>query len=156
MEPALPPRPDLSRFMMSVGFMVAPTRFLDACHERCGDYFTLLPAADRVLVVTADPAAVKQVFTGDPGLLHAGEGNVVLAPILGSASTLLLDGDEHLRHRRLLLPPFHGERMRKYGAVIAEVAERHIASWPRERRFAVLPSMQAITLEVIMRAVFGV
>ena len=152
----LPPRPDLSRFMMSVGFMLTPTRFLDACHERCGDYFTLRPAADRTLVVTVDPAAVKQVFTGDPNLLHAGEGNVVLAPILGSGSTLLLDGAEHLRHRRLLLPPFHGERMRKYGDVMAEVAERHIAAWPRHRRFSVLPSMQAITLEVIMRAVFGV
>jgi cytochrome P450 len=145
----LPPRPDLSRFMMSVGFVLMPTRFLDACHERCGDYFTLRPAADRTLVVTVDPAAVKQVFTGDPNLLHAGEGNVVLAPILGSGSTLLLDGAEHLRHRRLLLPPFHGERMRKYGDVMAEVAERHVAAWPRGRRFAVLPSMQSITLELV-------
>ena len=152
----LPPRPDLSRLMMGVGFMVTPTRFLDACHARCGDWFTLRPARDRVLVVTADPAAVKQVFTGRPDLLHAGEGNVVLAPILGSGSTLLLDGAEHLRHRRLLLPPFHGERMRGYETLMAEVAERHVAAWPRRRRFAVLPSMQSITLEVIMRAVFGV
>ena len=152
---AMPPRPDLSNFMMSVGFMLTPTRFLDDCRERCGDYFTLRPAADRELVITADPAAVKQVFTGDPKLLYAGEGNITLAPILGSASVLLLDGDEHLRQRRLLLPPFHGERMRNYGTLMAEVAERHIADWPRERRFAVLPSMQAITLEIIMRAVFG-
>jgi len=151
----MPPRPDLSNFMMSVGFMLTPTRFLDDCRERCGDYFTLRPAADRELVITADPAAVKQVFTGDPKLLYAGEGNITLAPILGSASVLLLDGDEHLRQRRLLLPPFHGERMRNYGTVMEEVAERHIAGWPRERRFAVLPSMQAITLEIIMRAVFG-
>jgi len=154
-QATLPPRPDLSNFMMSVGFMLTPTRFLDSCRERCGDYFTLRPAADRQLVITADPAAVKQVFTGDPNLLYAGEGNVTLAPILGSASVLLLDGDEHLRQRRLLLPPFHGERMRNYGTVMEEVAERHIAGWPRGRRFAVLPSMQAITLEIIMRAVFG-
>jgi cytochrome P450 len=152
----LPPRPNLSRFMMTAGFMLTPTRFLDSCHERCGDYFTLLPQPDRVLVVTADPEAVKRVFTGDPDLLHAGEGNAVLAPILGAGSVLLLDGPEHLRQRRLLLPPFHGERMRHYGDVMAEVAERHVAAWPRSRRFAVLPSMQAITLEVIMRAVFGV
>jgi cytochrome P450 len=141
--------------MMSAGFVLRPTRFLDACHERCGDYFTLRPAEDRVLVVTADPEAVKRVFTGDPDLLHAGEGNAVLAPILGARSVLLLDGPEHLRQRRLLLPPFHGDRMRHYGEVMAEVAERHMASWPSARRFAVLPSMQAITLEVIMRAVFG-
>lgn len=151
----LPPRPDLSNFMMSMGFMLTPTKFLDDCHERCGDYFTLRPAADRDLVLTADPEAVKRVFTGDPNLLYAGEGNITLAPILGSASVLLLDGEDHLRQRRLLLPPFHGERMRNYGELMEEVAERHIAEWPRDRRFSVLPSMQAITLEIIMRAVFG-
>lgn len=151
----LPPRPDLSNFMMSVGFMLTPTRFLDACHRSCGDYFTLRPAADRELVFTADPEAVRRVFTGDPNLLYAGEGNVTLAPILGSASVLLLDGEDHLRQRRLLLPPFHGDRMRNYGTLMQEVAARHIAEWPRDRRFAVLPSMQAITLEIIMRAVFG-
>ncbi|HLM51411.1 MAG TPA: cytochrome P450 [Solirubrobacteraceae bacterium] len=152
----LPPRPNLSKLDMSFGFLLWPTRFFDACRRDCGDYFTLQPDRDRTLVVTADPVAVKQVFTGDPDLLHAGEGNVVLAPILGPGSTLLLDGAEHLRHRRLLLPPFHGERMRTYGDVMAEVAARHVARWPRGRRFPVLPSMQAITLEVIVRAVFGV
>jgi len=151
----MPPRPDLSRLMMGAGFMLMPTRFLDACQARCGDYFTLRPAPDRELVVTADPDAVKRVFTGDPDLLYAGEGNVTLAPLLGPGSTLLLDGEEHLRHRRLLLPPFHGERMRAYGAMMEEVAERRIAAWPGDREFPVLASMQALTLEVIMRAVFG-
>ena len=130
LPPGLPPRPGLSRFMMSAGFVLTPARFLDQCHEAQGDYFTLLPTKDRVVVVTVDPAAVKQVFTGDPDLLHAGEGNVVLAPILGPRSVLLLDGPEHLRQRKLLLPPFHGERMRHYGTVMREVAERHLAAWP--------------------------
>ena len=152
----LPPRPDLSRFMMTLGFMLTPTRFLDSCQERCGDYFTLRPTADRTIVMTSDPAAVREVFQSRPGLMHAGEGNIVLAPILGAGSTLLLDGAEHMRHRKLLLPPFHGERMRAYGELMAEVAERHVAEWPRGRRFPVLPSMQSITLEIIMRAVFGV
>ena len=151
----MPPRPDLSGFMMNAGFMLTPTRFLDACHRRCGDYFTLRPTPDREVVFTVDPAAVEKVFKGDPNLLYAGEGNVSLAPILGPGSVLLLDGPEHLRHRRLLLPPFHGERMRNYGAVMNEVADRHVAAWPRGERFAVLPSMQSVTLEVIMRAVFG-
>ena len=151
----MPPRPDLSNLMMSVGFMLTPARFLDACRERCGDYFTLRPTPDRELVVTCDPEAVRQIFTGDPDVLYAGEGNITLAPLLGPGSVLLLDGPEHLRHRRLLLPPFHGERMRAYGSMMKEVAERRIAEWPDDRAFAVLPSMQAITLEVIMRAVFG-
>jgi cytochrome P450 len=142
--------------MMAVGFMLHPTRFLESCQERCGDYFTLPPTPDRQVVFTVDPDAVKQIFSGDPELLHAGAANIVLGPILGPGSTLLLDGAEHLRHRRLLLPPFHGERMRQYGEVMTEVAERHIAQWPRDKRFAVLPSMQAITLEIIMRVVFGV
>ena len=151
----LPPRPDLNKAMMSVGFLVTPTKFFDACHERCGDWFTLRPQKDRTLVITVDPAAVRQVFTGDPEVLHAGAGNVVLAPVLGPGSVLLLDGAEHLRHRRMLLPAFHGERMRRYGEVMDAIARRHVAAWPRDRAFAVLPSMQAITLEVILRAVFG-
>jgi cytochrome P450 len=155
-ETRLPPRPDLSRWMMTTGFVLQPTKFFDQCHERMGDYFTLRPAADRLLVVTVDPAAIKQVFTGDPNLLHAGEANVLLAPLLGRRSVLLLDGPEHMRQRKLILPPFHGERMRNYERAMAEAAEWHLAGWPRGRRFPVLGSMQAITLDVIMRVVFGV
>ena len=138
-ETGMPPRPDLSRYMMSVGFIVHPTRFLESCHERCGDYFTLRPAPGREIVFTVDPEAVKQIFTGDPELLHAGKGNVVLSPILGPGSTLLLDGKEHLRHRRLLLPPFHGERMRRYGDVMGDVAatpHRRMATRQGVRRAA--------------------
>ncbi|MBJ7330942.1 MAG: cytochrome P450 [Solirubrobacteraceae bacterium] len=152
----LPPRPDLGRFMMSAGFILRPTRFLDACHETCGDYFTLLPAKDRVIVTTADPAAVKQVFSASDDELRAGEANIILAPILGMRSVLLLDGPEHMRQRKLMLPPFHGERMRAYEEIMREVAQREVATWPRGPRFGALQSMQAITLEVIMRAVFGV
>ncbi len=141
---------------MNVGFLLTPTRFLDACHADCGDFFTLRPARDREIVFTADPAAVRQIFTGDPETLHAGAGNVVLGPILGGGSILLLDGAEHLRHRRLMLPPFHGDRMRAHAETMRDVAERHVAAWPRARAFPVLPSMQAITLEIILRAVFGV
>jgi cytochrome P450 len=141
---------------MSAGFMLRPTEFLEACAADCGDFFTLRPAPGRQVVFTSDPATVRQVFTGDPALLHAGAGNVTLAPLLGPGSVLLLDGAEHLRHRKLLLPPFHGDRMRGHADVMREVAERHVARWPREGAFAVLPSMQAMTLEIILRVVFGV
>jgi cytochrome P450 len=155
-EGRLPPRPGLSKFMMNAGFIFRPDKFLEDAWRKRGDYFTLRPGGDRIIVVTVDPAAVERVFKGDPDLLHAGEANVILEPILGSRSVLLLDGGEHLRHRRMMLPPFHGERMRGYGELMAEVAERHVAGWPRGRRFEVLPSTQAITLEVIMRAVLGI
>jgi cytochrome P450 len=108
------------------------------------------------MVFTADPDAVKRVFTGDPALLHAGEANIVLAPILGMRSVLLLDGPEHMRQRKLMLPSFHGERMRRYERTMEEAAQWHVAGWPRGRPFSALPSLQAITLDVIMRAVFGV
>ena len=156
MPAGMPPRPDLGRLNMAVGFVLWPTRFLDACQEQCGDFFTLHPQTGRWIAVTSDPQTIKDVFTGDPNLLHAGAGNVVLQPILGARSVLLLDGPEHLRQRRLMLPPFHGERMRLYADVMRAAAERAIEQWPRGRRFDVLPSMQAITLEVILRAVFGV
>jgi cytochrome P450 len=152
----MPPRPDLGRVMMGVGFVLWPTRFLDACQAKCGDFFTLHPQQGRWIAVTSDPETIKQVFTGDPNLLYAGAGNIVLQPILGSRSVLLLDGAEHLRQRRLMLPSFHGERMRLYADVMRAAAERAIEQWPRGRRFDVLPSMQAITLEVILRAVFGI
>ena len=91
------------------------------------------PAEGRWIVVTSDPATIKEVFTGDPNLLHAGAGNIVLQPILGSRSVLLLDGAEHLRQRRLMLPSFHGERMRPTRDVMRAAAERAIAAWPRGR-----------------------
>ena len=101
------------------------------------------------------PDAVKQVFTGDPDVLHAGEGNQVLKPLLGPRSVLLLDGRDHMTERKTLLPPFHGERMQAYGELITRIAEREVASWPAGEPIAVRPRMQALTLEVIMRAVFG-
>jgi cytochrome P450 len=103
-----------------------------------------------------DPDAVKQVFTGDPRLLHAGEGNQVLRPLLGPRSVLLLDGADHMAERKALLPPFHGERMQAYGDLIADIAAREVDSWPRNAPVAVRPRMQALTLDVIMQAVFGV
>jgi cytochrome P450 family 135 len=103
-----------------------------------------------------DPDAVKQIFTGDPRLLHAGEANVVLLPVLGSHSLLLLDEDAHMTQRKLMLPSFHGERMRGYEQTMAEVATRELERWPDGAPLSAWPTMQAITLEVIMRTVFGV
>jgi cytochrome P450 len=123
---------------------------------RYGDAFSLRIANEAPWVMLGHPDAVKQVFTGDPDVLHAGEGNVILKPLLGPRSVLLLDGKDHMAERKALLPPFHGERMQAYGDLIAGIAEREVASWPDGEFFAARPRMQALTLEVIMRAVFGV
>jgi cytochrome P450 len=133
-----------------------PETFIPDCRERYGPLFTIRLSPERTVVICTDPAVAKEVFTGDPALLHAGAGNVVLRPLLGSRSVLLLDGPEHLRQRRLMLPPFHGERMRGYGERMRAIAQEHVARWPVGERFAVQRSMQAITLEVILRVVFGV
>jgi cytochrome P450 len=107
------------------------------------------------LVVVGDPKEVKRIFTGDPEQLHAGEGNAVLEPLVGPHSVLIRDEKEHLRTRKMLLPPFHGERMRVYGDVMRELTEQEVAGWPVGEPFPLLPSMQRLTLRVILRTVFG-
>jgi cytochrome P450 len=126
------------------------------CRERYGDMFTLRVAHEGTWVFLADPDAVKQVFTGDPNVLRAGAANVVLEPVVGRRSVLLLDEPDHMRQRKLMLPPFHGERMQRYGELMSDVAAAEIERWPIGQPLRLWPSMQAITLEVIMRAVFGV
>ena len=118
--------------------------------------FTLKIANEGAWVVTSDPEAIKQVFTGDPRLLHAGEANRILLPVLGPSSVLLLDDAPHLRQRKLMLPAFHGERMQRYGKLMSEVAAEEIERWPIGEPYRLRPRMQAMTLEIILRAVFGV
>jgi cytochrome P450 family 135 len=129
---------------------------MEDCARRYGDMFTLRISHEGTWVFLTDPDAVKQVFTGDPRLLHAGEANVVLLPVLGSKSVLLLDEQEHMAQRKLMLPSFHGQRMRSYEKVMTEVAVREIERWPLGVPLSAWPTMQAITLEVILRTVFGV
>ncbi len=111
LTPQLPPGPQLPKPLLVGRFLLQPTSFLEDCQRRYGDYFTLRLSAKRTQVITADPAALKSVFTADPETMLAGKNNEILRPLLGDRSVLLLDRSEHLRQRRLLLPPFHGERM---------------------------------------------
>src|SRR5687767_13601454 len=125
--------------------------------RRYGDVFSSrFPIFGRVVYV-ADPALVKEVFTGDSATFHAGEANTLaLGDALGDHSLLTLDEERHLSQRKLLLPPFHGESVRRYVEVMAEATEREVARWPVGKEIQLRPRMQAITLEVILRAVFGV
>jgi cytochrome P450 len=153
---AMPPGPPLPRLLQTLGFIFAPAPFLDACRRRYGDVVTMGTLFDPKFVMVFDPEVVKQVFRGPHEQLRAGEANAPLGPVLGARSVLLLDGDEHLRQRRLMLPSFHGERMREYETVMTAAADRAIDSWPVGETFTLLPSMQLLTLDVIMHAVFGV
>jgi cytochrome P450 family 135 len=137
-------------------WIVRPIPFLDRCNRRYGDVFSVrFPIAKIVFV--ANPEIIKEVFTGDPDVLHAGEANATpLEPLMGKNSVLLLDGPEHMRQRKLMLPSFHGERMQRYGALMREIAEDEIRRWPVGQPFPLRPRTQAITLEIIMRAVFGI
>jgi cytochrome P450 len=131
-------------------------RTLAALHRRYGDIFTVRIEPSGTMVFLADPAAVRAVFTGSPSILHAGEGNEILRPVLGERSVLVADGAEHLARRRLMLPMFHGEAIHAYAEIIRTVAGEELDRWPLQRTFKLQPRMKAITFEVILRAVFGV
>jgi cytochrome P450 family 135 len=152
----LPPGPKLPALLQTLGFILAPVQFIDAMRRRYGDIVTFSTSFDSGFVMVFDPDTVKQVFRAPPDRLRAGEANALLGTILGQRSVLLLDGAEHLRQRKLMLPPFHGRRMRAYERVMREAADREIDGWTVGEPFAVMPSMQALTLDVITRAVFGV
>jgi len=134
-----------------------PLGFLSVCQRRYGDIFSVrFPYFGRIVYV-AQPDLVKALFTGDPAVFHAGEANAtVLEPALGPNSVLTLDDAPHLRQRKLLLSPFHGERVERYGELILDITRREMESWPVGEPFAMRPHTQRITLAVIMRAVFGV
>jgi cytochrome P450 family 135 len=152
----LPAGPSNAPLAQTLEWVRRPLQVLEECRREYGDTFTLRLAGMPPMVMLADPEAVREVFTGDPEVLRSGEANALLSAALGPGSLLVIDGAEHLRERKLILPPFHGERMQRYGDLIAGVTERRTADWPVDTPFPVAPTMRAITLEVIMRAVFGV
>jgi cytochrome P450 len=137
-------------------WILRPVPFIERCNERYGDFFAVRFVLGNILWI-ADPDVIKRVFTGDPDVLHAGEGNAApLEFIMGPNSVLLLDEPEHMRQRKLMLPSFHGERMQRYGDLMREITDRDIDDWPVGAPFPLRKRTQAITLDVIMRAVFGV
>jgi cytochrome P450 family 135 len=151
-----PPEVPLPRPLQTARFVFRPIAFFERYRRELGETFSARLIGPGDVVFISDPESVKRLFGADRVNTIAPGRNIVLRPLLGSQSLLLQEGNEHLRRRKLMLPPFHGERMRAYESVIAEVAEAEIKAWPRGAEFALHPSMQAITLEVILRAVFGV
>jgi cytochrome P450 family 135 len=152
----LPPGPRMGRVLQTAIWSRQAQWFLRQSRARFGRMFSLKIAYEGDWVVLSDPELVKQVFTGDPRVFHAGEGNQILRPILGENSVLVLDEKKHIAQRKLLLPPFHGERMQAYGETMAEIAAREIESWPTGTPYKLRPRMQAITLEIVLETVFGI
>jgi cytochrome P450 len=153
---ALPPGPKSPPVVQTLRFLLRPISFLEACRREFGGMFSVrFLGFEAPLVMVSDPEAVRALYSEREHGLPPGR-TFALRPIVGPRSVLLLEGAEHLERRRLMLAPFHGERMRAYEASVAEIAEAEIESWPVGGPFALHPRMQAVTLEVILRAVFGV
>jgi len=152
---SLPPGPRLPRIVQTLGFLLGGARFLEACRRRYGDAVTFGTLFDPRFVMVFDPELVKAVFRGSDAQLHAGEANALLGPILGERSVLLLDGAEHLRQRKLMLPAFHGRQLQAHAETMLAYTDAEIDGWPVCEEFTLLHRMQSLTLRIILRAVFG-
>ena len=131
MPSGIPPGPSYPSLIQSIGFWKRPLAFLERCRARYGKRFTIrLPLAPPFVMIS-DPGEIKQVFTAPPDVLHPGEGARVLEPVVGANSVILLDEAAHMEQRKLMLPAFHGDKMERLSDLIAEVAAREVASWPR-------------------------
>jgi cytochrome P450 len=152
----LPPGPRAPSPIVTALFARRPLEMLERWQSRYGDAFTVRYLGFGQGVYVSDPVAIKELFTGDQSDLLAGEANSFLEPILGKHSVLVLDGPEHLRQRRLLLPPFQGSRVAAFRATVREVAEREVDSWRPGTEIVIRERMRSLTFDVICRAVFGV
>jgi cytochrome P450 len=156
MDAALPPGPREPAALQTLEWVARPTPFLRRCAAAYGEAFTIrLAFDDAPLVLVWHPDAVRAVYAADPEVARRGASPGPLRPVAGPRSILFADGQEHLRIRRMMLPAFHGERIAAYREVVREVAAEHVAAWPRGRPVEALGLMQELTLEVILRAVFG-
>jgi cytochrome P450 len=151
----LPPGPRMPSTLQAVAWARRPLPFLERCQKHFGDIFTITVRHSGTWVILSDPRDVKMVFTADHAVLGVGVANSILGPLLGPRSVMLLEEPEHVRRRKLMLPPFHGERMKGYSEMMASVTRRAAATWPVGEPFELWPQMQEITLEAIVRVVFG-
>lgn len=151
----LPPGPRTPAAVHTLAWWTRVIPWFERARAKYGNRFTMKLLGTPPFVQIADVEEIKAVFQAPPDVLHPGEGARLLEPVVGSNSLILLDEDPHLRQRRLMLPAFHGEAVRALTGLMASVARREVASWPRDEPGPLHPRMQALTLEIILRAVFG-
>ena len=151
----LPPGPKVPASYQVAGSWLRPTAVVLRARERYGKRFSVRLLGQPHFVVLSDPDDIKQVFQAPPEVLHPGEGARILEPIIGPNSVILLDEKPHLNQRKLMLPAFHGDAMQGLAELMGELTEREISSWPQDRPLALHPRLQQLTLEIVLRAVFG-
>ena len=152
----LPDGPQTLPLIQTLEWMAHPLEYMEACAQRYGDIFTLrLGPVFTPQIFVSNPQAIQQIFTTDPKQLDSGEAAGIKSPLLGQQSLLALDGKPHQRQRKLLTPPLHGERMQAYGQLICDITKQVTNQWLFDEPFSVLSSMQVISFQVILKAVFG-
>lgn len=155
MKDNLPAGPRMPAILQTLGTWSRPNAFVLRARAKYGKRFTVNIIGQRPLVIISDPEQIKEIFMASPDVLHPGEGARILEPLVGSHSVILLDEQPHLEQRKLLLPAFHGERMQRLTGLMTELAEREVEAWPREQPISLHSQLQGLTLEIILRAVFG-
>jgi cytochrome P450 len=155
MQATLPPGPRLPSLLQTIGWWNRPTVYVERLRARYGSRFTMRLLGQPPSVVLSDPADLRELFAAAPDVLHPGEGARILEPIVGRNSVILLDEAPHLEQRKLMLPAFHGERMQRLTGLMTDLTDRELDSWPTEEPVALHERLQNLTMEIILRAVFG-
>src|SRR3954447_19747668 len=153
---ALPPGPRMPVFLQGMGWWSRPTAFMERARAKYGKRFTIRLPGQPPFVMISEPDQLKEVFTAPPDVVHPGGGASILQPILGDHSVILLDEDPHLEQRKLLLPAFHGDKMASLRDAMEELAQREVESWPTGEPVELHTRFQNLTLEIILRSVFGI
>ncbi|WP_424095777.1 cytochrome P450, partial [Moorena producens] len=151
----LPDGPQIPKWLQLIYWIADPLKYLEQCVERYGDTFTLRLTALGPLVMVSHPQGIQEVLTAPPSQFKSGERNQLLRPLLGKTSMTLLDGQPHQRQRKLLIPPFHGQRINSYSQLICDITQQVASQWVIGQAFTARSAMQDITIEVIMQGVFG-
>jgi cytochrome P450 len=151
----LPPGPRMPAWMQTSRWMFRPTEFMEHCRQRYGRLFTLRLGPAHSVIMVADPHLARKVMEGDPSVFRAGDTNGLFRPVVGSNSILLLDGDAHLRQRRILLPGFGAGHAAQFVDQVREIAQKHLADWKVGQRLNLQDEMEAISFDSIMQVVFG-
>ncbi|HXP28526.1 MAG TPA: cytochrome P450, partial [Solirubrobacteraceae bacterium] len=155
MKSQLPPGPRMPSVLQTIGTWTRPIPFLERHRARYGKRHTVRLLGQPPFVVLSDPDEIKEVLMAAPDVLHPGEGARILEPLVGPNSLILLDEAPHLEQRKLLLPAFHGEAIENLAGLMRELTERELADWPRAEPLELHSRLQHLTLEIVLRAVFG-